>query len=69
MCRAVKCKTCGKTTWSGCGQHITQVKAAVPAGNWCPGHPTAPREGAGILARLFGSPEATESSPPPQAEV
>lgn len=21
MCRPVTCKTCGKTTWAGCGQH------------------------------------------------
>ena len=32
MCRAVRCKTCAKTTWAGCGQHINQVKAGVPAG-------------------------------------
>ena len=37
MCRAVRCKTCGRTTWSGCGQHIASVKARVPAGQWCPG--------------------------------
>ena len=37
MCRAVRCKTCGKTTWSGCGQHIANVKARVPDGQWCPG--------------------------------
>ena len=30
MCRAVKCKTCGKTTWSGCGQthHSGQSRRA-----------------------------------------
>lgn len=38
MCRPVRCKTCGKTTWAGCGQHIDQVKATVPANQWCPGH-------------------------------
>lgn len=37
MCSPVTCSTCGKTTWSGCGQHIAQVKARVPAGQWC-GH-------------------------------
>lgn len=37
MCRAVRCKTCKKTTWAGCGQHIAGVKAGVPAGEWCPG--------------------------------
>jgi hypothetical protein len=45
MCRPIPCKTCGKTTWSGCGQHITQVKASVPADQWCPGHPTAANHG------------------------
>lgn len=38
MCRAVTCKVCGKTTWAGCGQHIDQVRATVPASQWCPGH-------------------------------
>lgn len=54
MCRPVKCKTCGKTTWTGCGQHITQVKAGVPAGHWCPGHPKRAGTGGGFLSRLFG---------------
>ena len=29
MCYAVTCKQCGKTTWSGCGQHIDSVKRAI----------------------------------------
>lgn len=37
MCRPAKCKTCGKTTWAGCGQHIQAVKASVPADQWCDG--------------------------------
>lgn len=40
MCRAVTCKVCGKTTWAGCGQHIAQVKATVPAAQWCGGKHT-----------------------------
>ncbi len=40
MCRPVTCRTCAKTTWSGCGQHISQVKAGVPAANWCNGKHT-----------------------------
>ena len=28
MCRAVKCRKCGKTTWAGCGMHVDQVMAA-----------------------------------------
>jgi len=54
MCRPTRCKTCGKTTWAGCGQHVSQVKAAVPAGQWCPGHPKAERTGGGLLSRLLG---------------
>ena len=40
MCRPVTCTVCGKTTWAGCGQHIDQVKASVPAGQWCDGQHT-----------------------------
>jgi len=38
MCRATPCKTCGKTTWAGCGNHVDAVKATVPAAQWCGGH-------------------------------
>ena len=38
MCSPTTCRTCGKTTWTGCGQHVDQVKARVPAGRWCGGH-------------------------------
>lgn len=37
MCRPATCKTCGKTTWAGCGQHVATVRAGVPTGQWCPG--------------------------------
>lgn len=37
MCRATKCRVCGKTTWAGCGQHIAMVKSSVPAADWCGG--------------------------------
>jgi hypothetical protein len=56
MCRPVKCKTCGKTTWAGCGQHVAQVKATVPTGQWCPGHPRAARpigRASRLLSRLM----------------
>ena len=52
MCRAVNCKICGKTTWAGCGQHVAHVKAAVPADQWCGGHPKGERT-SGWLGRLF----------------
>lgn len=53
MCRPVTCKNCGKTTWAGCGQHIDQVRATVPAGQWC----TCTRDEQkkpGLFAGLFG---------------
>jgi hypothetical protein len=59
MCSPTKCRQCGKTTWRGCGNHVAQVKAMVPAGQWCGGHPKepkapkAPGEG-GFFSRLFG---------------
>jgi hypothetical protein len=53
MCRPTTCRTCKKTTWAGCGQHIPQVRALVPAGQWCPGHPGSERQG-GWLGRLLG---------------
>ncbi|GAA1778891.1 hypothetical protein [Luedemannella helvata] len=52
MCRAVACKTCGKTTWAGCGQHVNQVRNQVPAAEWCAGHE---RSGGGWLRRIFSS--------------
>lgn len=53
MCRATRCKTCGKTTWAGCGQHVNQVKAGVAADQWCPGHSSGERAGGGLRSRLF----------------
>lgn len=59
MCRHVKCRTCSKTTWAGCGQHIASVKATVPASNWCNGKHSqaeidaATPERGGIFSRLF----------------
>lgn len=61
MCRPVKCRTCGKTTWAGCGQHIASVKATVPAGQWCDGKhadsgPAVPAASSGgFFGKLFGN--------------
>ncbi|MGC3972750.1 MAG: hypothetical protein QM775_37050 [Pirellulales bacterium] len=60
MCRPVTCRTCQKTTWAGCGQHVASVKASVPASQWCNGKHTqaeidaAKAEQGGFFARLFG---------------
>lgn len=59
MCRAVTCRTCGKTTWAGCGRHVEQVMGPVPAAQRCEGHEraatarTTTRPGS-LAARLFG---------------
>lgn len=56
MCHAVKCRQCGKTSWSGCGAHVAQVKARVPADQWCDGHRGEGTGGSGgFLGRLFGT--------------
>lgn len=54
MCQAVKCTTCGKTTWAGCGQHVADLKRAVPAAQWCPGHDAHKAATSGLFARIFG---------------
>lgn len=51
MCRAVKCKKCGMTTWSGCGGHVDQVMAGVPRTQRCKGHANEPNTG--LIARLL----------------
>jgi hypothetical protein len=51
MCRQTTCRTCGKTTWAGCGQHVSQVMAGVPRSQQCPGHAKEP--GTGFWSRLL----------------
>ncbi len=55
MCRPATCKTCRKTTWAGCGQHVDQVMAGVPRADRCPGHAKDPSAtGGSFLGRLLG---------------
>lgn len=35
MCYQVRCPKCGKATWGGCGAHIEQALAGVPAAERC----------------------------------
>ncbi|MBP8918790.1 MAG: hypothetical protein R2719_03205 [Micropruina sp.] len=51
MCYTVTCRTCGKTTWKGCGEHVDQVMRDVPSAERCQGHQSQPT---GLLGRLFG---------------
>lgn len=53
MCRPVACKTCGKTTWAGCGQHVDTVMSSVPRADRCTCDPET-RSSKGMLAGLFG---------------
>lgn len=35
MCASVRCETCSKTTWAGCGEHIEEALAGVPTAERC----------------------------------
>jgi hypothetical protein len=35
MCQKVKCDSCDKATWSGCGQHIDEALAGVADADRC----------------------------------
>ena len=57
MCRPARCRTCGKTTWAGCGQHVDQVMTGVAPADRCPGHTkpeNAAATGGSFFARLIG---------------
>ena len=53
MCRPTNCRTCGKTTWAGCGMHVDQVMAGVPKSQRCPGHQAEPKAAGGGLMGWF----------------
>jgi hypothetical protein len=52
MCSQVRCRKCGKATWSGCGQHVKEVMRGIPKAQQCAGHENDPKE-PGFFARLF----------------
>ena len=56
MCRRAHCYTCGNVTWAGCGQHVSQVMAGVPADDRCDCDEVDRNtsRGAALFARLFG---------------
>jgi hypothetical protein len=54
MCRPASCRTCGKTTWAGCGQHVDQVMRTVPQAQRCQGHPKVGPSSGGFLSKIFG---------------
>ncbi len=61
MCSRVKCSSCGKPSFSGCGRHVEQVLGDVPAAERCKCREEAKAakgegkgESASLLARIFG---------------
>lgn len=38
MCTRTTCRTCGKPTWTGCGQHVEIALKGVAVKDRCPGH-------------------------------
>lgn len=60
MCARTTCRSCGKATVSGCGQHVEVALRGVPKADRCQGHQsTAATNGArsqkgSFLSRLFG---------------
>jgi hypothetical protein len=60
MCRRVQCETCGKPTFAGCGMHIEQVLADVPAAERCRCREQKGDSGSGdkapsIIRRILGN--------------
>jgi hypothetical protein len=58
MCQRVKCSSCGKPTYAGCGAHVEQVLADVPKEDRCKCRDktkTGASEGdrGGLFQRLF----------------
>ena len=51
MCTRVTCRSCGKATYSGCGQHVETVLRGVPPEERC----RCERSSAnGLLSALLG---------------
>lgn len=53
MCSPTTCRSCSKTTWTGCGQHVDQVMRNVPAARQCT-CTGADRAGGSLLSRILG---------------
>jgi hypothetical protein len=63
MCSPARCRTCGLTTWSGCGAHVDQVMRRIPEAQRCGCErgggrtartPRAPGERRSLLDRMLG---------------
>lgn len=55
MCQPAVCKTCGKTTWKGCGLHVDAVMRDVAPDNRCTcERPAKQSGGRGLMSFLRG---------------
>lgn len=55
MCQPATCRTCGKASYTGCGQHVEQVLRGVARNQRCSCPPSARRaSGGSLLSRLLG---------------
>lgn len=61
MCAKTTCRTCGKPTWSGCGNHVETALRGIPKAERCQGHaraeasaPANTQKSGGFFSRLFG---------------
>jgi hypothetical protein len=52
MCQRVTCSSCGKPSYVGCGAHVEQVLADVPAEKRCRCREAKRTESAGVAALL-----------------
>lgn len=39
ICSKIRCRICGKATYSGCGEHIEEALQGVAPQDRCAGHP------------------------------
>lgn len=57
MCSQVRCRSCGKPTWAGCGAHVEMALRNVPRDERCKCREQAaksqPQQGSGGK-KLFG---------------
>jgi len=60
MCMQVRCPTCGKPTWAGCGAHIEQALASVPKAERCKCREEAAED---VTARPRRFSRASQSTP------
>ena len=55
MCHRTNCRSCGRPTWSGCGNHIEQALAGVPKAERCSCEDSGSSSRGGFFSRLLGN--------------